>query len=125
MTRAVPASCRSIARLTSTSRQYRDARKSALTKQQDNAGLLEVLIDGPVPLGARLDTAVVPAADDPLVLQQAEMRLEPVPKRFVPLRIREEQRDRVAGSSEEDGEAAIGRTSGLGPLIVGPGPCTT
>ena len=37
-------------------------------QQQDNPGVLEVLADGPVPLGAGLDAAVVPAADDSLGL---------------------------------------------------------
>ena len=34
------------------------------------SGLLEVLVDLPLPLGAGLDAAVVPAADDPLRLNR-------------------------------------------------------
>src|SRR5512135_2289282 len=54
--------------------------------------------DGPVPLGARLDAAVVPAADDPLGLQQAQVGLELVPEGFVLFRVREEERDRGRGA---------------------------
>jgi hypothetical protein len=54
-------------------------------EEQDDAGLFEVLVDDLVPLGARPDAAVVPAADDPLVLQQAQMGFEPLLQSFVPV----------------------------------------
>ena len=65
--------------------------------------------DGPVPLGARLDAAVVPAADDPLSLQQAQVGLELVPEGFV-----------LFEYEKKSGTGAAGRSGeGMGRSLVG------
>ena len=98
MTRAVPASCRSIARLISTSRQYREARKSALTSSRMTPASSRFWLMAPshsVPAAMRRSCQPLMT---PWLLQEAQVGLELLPQGLVLVRVRVEQAYRGRGA---------------------------
>ena len=64
---------------------------AALSTPADDLRGAEVLVKLPFPLGTGRDGAVVPAADEPLTLQETQVGLEFVSEGLVLVRVRVEQ----------------------------------
>ena len=57
--------------------------KIGADQEQNQLGRFQVLVDGILPGAAGGNLAVVPGLNDPLPLQETQVRLQLVPKRFV------------------------------------------